>query len=298
MNSSQPAVQRSPQLPREEYIEQAHLYKLLRERTGEQVPIQELLEQIHLELLATTKLPMAIDYLLCEVKHSGLMAPAMLRMPHYFSAFQTYLIQQSEEETGRFMTATAFEVLEADAKYRLEGATASGMFFFQFEVLCRNRLNYDKGLWAMSNDPLYDEPMVQVDSVSPRPGGTGRVGGPVVPGERDYRNRLVAAGESLAGKGPFLFGEKEGRIAFANRRKDPLYLVFGHAAASWVILRCRDLKPPDRNRGFDSAIAAAIGRLETRIKLMDQEQARVWTSPGFTRGIRTSHDFQLPELPD
>ncbi len=159
MNSSQPAVQRSPQLPREEYIEQAHLYKLLRERTGEQVPIQELLEQIHLELLATTKLPMAIDYLLCEVKHSGLMAPAMSRMSHYFSAFQTYLIQQSEEETGRFLTATAFEVLEADAKYRLEGASASGMFFFQFEVLCRNRLNYDKGLWAMSNDPLYDEPM-------------------------------------------------------------------------------------------------------------------------------------------
>ena len=42
---------------------------MLRERTEEQIPIQELLDQVRHELLATTKLPMAIDYLLAEVKH-------------------------------------------------------------------------------------------------------------------------------------------------------------------------------------------------------------------------------------
>ena len=156
-NPRKPAPLRSPQLPRDEYIEQAHLYKLLRERISEQIPIQELLEQVHFELLATTKLPYAIDYLLTEVKHSGLMAPAMIRMSHYFTPFQAYLIQESEQETGRFTIGTALQVLEADAKYRLEDVRPTGMFFFQFEVLCRNRLNYDKGLWAISNDPLFDD---------------------------------------------------------------------------------------------------------------------------------------------
>ena len=297
MNSSQPAVQRSPQLPREEYIEQAHLYKLLRERTGEQVPIQELLEQIHLELLATTKLPMAIDYLLCEVKHSGLMAPAMLRMPHYFSSFQTYLIQQSEEETGRFMTATAFEVLEADAKYRLEGATASGMFFFQFEVLCRNRLNYDKGLWAMSNDPLYDEPMSKWVLYLRAQVGLVELADLLFLASEHYRSRLVAAGESPAGKGPFLFGEKEGRIAFANRHKDPLYLFsamqrhLGYPAVPRP-------KPPDRNQDLIPLIMRRIERLEARIKLIDQEQRASVDITRFYERNKDKPDFQLPELPD
>ncbi len=81
--------------------------------------MQELLEQIRFELLATTKLPMAVDYLLTELKHSGQMSSAMSKLSHYFTPFQSYLVGQAEEETGRFAMETALQVLEAEAKYRI-----------------------------------------------------------------------------------------------------------------------------------------------------------------------------------
>ena len=78
-------------LERPEYVEQAYLYQLLRERTAAELPMQELLEQIRYELLTTTNLPIAVDYLLTELKHSGQMAPAMYKLSHYFTPFQSYL---------------------------------------------------------------------------------------------------------------------------------------------------------------------------------------------------------------
>ncbi len=291
----QPPPQRSPLLAREEYVEQAHLYKILRQRTSEQIPIQDLLEQVHHELLATTKLPLAIDYLLTEVKHSGLMAPAMLRMSHYFTPFQAYLIQESEEETGRFTIETALAVLEAEAKYRLQDAEPGGMFFFQFEVLCRNRLNYDRGLLAISKDPVFDEQWstwilylrVQVGLVE--------LADLLFLVSEDYRNRLLAAGESLAGKGPFLFGEKEGRIAFANRRKDPLYLF----AAMQRHLGYPEVprpKPVDPNRDLIPQLLRRMERLETRIKLMEQEQRAGMDITKFYERQQKKGDLKLPEL--
>ena len=79
----------SQSLDRPEYVEQAYLFQLLRERSAEELPMQELLEQIRYELLSTTKLPLAIDYLLTELKHSGLMSPAMSKLSHYFTPFQS-----------------------------------------------------------------------------------------------------------------------------------------------------------------------------------------------------------------
>ena len=60
-----------PMLDREEYIEQAHLFRTLGERLAENVPMQELLEHVKQEVLSTTRLPMAIDFLLTELKHIG-----------------------------------------------------------------------------------------------------------------------------------------------------------------------------------------------------------------------------------
>jgi len=45
-------------LDREEYVEQAYLFKALAERLPENVPVQELMLQIKNELLATTTSPM------------------------------------------------------------------------------------------------------------------------------------------------------------------------------------------------------------------------------------------------
>ena len=147
----------SQSLDRPEYVEQAYLFQLLRERSAEELPMQELLEQIRYELLSTTKLPLAIDYLLTELKHSGLMSPAMSKLSHYFTPFQSFLVHQAEEEAGRFTIPTALQVLEAEANYRLKDCTAAGLFFFQFEVLCRNRLHYDRGLTAISSDPIFSK---------------------------------------------------------------------------------------------------------------------------------------------
>ncbi|MFN5851221.1 MAG: hypothetical protein ACK44Q_05315, partial [Pirellulaceae bacterium] len=48
-------------LDRDEYVEQAYLFELLHERMGADFPLQDLLQQARHELLATTKLPMAVD---------------------------------------------------------------------------------------------------------------------------------------------------------------------------------------------------------------------------------------------
>ena len=58
-------------LPREEYVEQAHFFSVLAERMAENSPAQEVLGAMREEVLATTKLPLAIDFLLSELRHQG-----------------------------------------------------------------------------------------------------------------------------------------------------------------------------------------------------------------------------------
>ncbi|WP_146389918.1 hypothetical protein [Allorhodopirellula solitaria] len=287
-----------------EYVEQAYLFDLLRERVAEGVPMQELLGQLRHELLATTRLPMAIEYMLTELRHSGLMGHAMSRLGHYFASFQTFLISESEKETGRFSIHLALQVLQADAKLRAdytarlesideagnlgesfqsvprggrltpEGMAQrarSGSFFFQFEVLSRNRLGYDAGLTAMSNDPVYDTAWSKWLLDLRANVGLVDLADLLFLASDEYRRRLIAEGLDIEGKGPFLFGEKEGRIALANRRKDPVYL-FG------AMQRHLDYPPVPRpikiekDRDTIPALLRRIERLESRIKLMEQEQ--------------------------
>lgn len=260
-----------PLLDRSEYIEQGYLYQLLRERIAQQMPMQDLLEQARFELLTTTNLPIAIDYLLAELKHSGLMAPAMQKMAHYFTAFQAYLIAQAEHETGRFPMQTALSVLEAEAKYRALSATPQGLFFFQFEVLCRNRLNYDKGLTAISNDPAFDTAWASWILMLRAQIGLVDFADLLFLASDEYRVRLEEAGESSADKGPFLFGRKEGRIALGNRRKEPLFLFsamqrhLGYPAVP---------RPQPRNENPDliPQLMRRMERLEARLKLMEEER--------------------------
>lgn len=262
---------KSEPLERAEYVEQAYLYQLLRERTAEEMPMQELLEQIRYELLATTNLPHAVDYLLTELKHSGQMAPAMYKLDHYFTAFQAYLVQQAELEAGRFTMAIALQVLEAEAKYRAAEATASGMFFFHFEVLCRNRLNYDKGLTAISNDPIYDSDWATWILMLRAQVGLVDFADLLFLASEEYKFRLIDAGEPTDGKGPFLFGRKEGRIALGNRQKEPLFL-FGGMQRHLGYPRVPRPLPTDENRDLIPQLMRRVERLESRIKLMEEER--------------------------
>src|SRR6516225_4533052 len=105
----------APVLDREEYIEQAYFFRTFRERLVENLPAQEVLERIHEEILATTRLPYAIQFLATELKHSGELASGFTRLPHYFTPFQAFVIGQAEKEGQRFPLATALLVLEREA---------------------------------------------------------------------------------------------------------------------------------------------------------------------------------------
>src|SRR5690606_11136381 len=89
-------------LEKEEYVEQAYFFKSLAERLLEDVPSQEVLGTIKEELLTTTRLPMAIDFMAAELRLHGVFATAMRRLPHYFTPFQTFVVNEGEEERGRF----------------------------------------------------------------------------------------------------------------------------------------------------------------------------------------------------
>src|SRR5262245_39378654 len=144
-------------LDREEYIEQAYFFRVLRERLAEGQATQTVLERIDQEILSTTRLPMAIGFLAAELKHTGLLSSGFARLGHYFTPFQAFVVAGSEDETKRFSADLAILVLEREARYRAENVTQAGLFIYQFEVISRNRLGYDGGLRAMQADPYYDE---------------------------------------------------------------------------------------------------------------------------------------------
>src|SRR5215218_948792 len=146
--ANEPAATPISPLGREEYIEQRHFFGALAQRLAENVPAQEVLRSIREEVLATTKLPMAIDFLLGELRHEGVLGPAMSRLPHYFTPFQAFIFQESENERLRFDLRVGLEILRREAQYRASEPSHQGLFLYQFEVLCRNRLGYDRGLEA------------------------------------------------------------------------------------------------------------------------------------------------------
>ena len=129
---NQPMSGVTTMLEREELVEQAYLYKMLGERLPQGIPLQAVLEQVADESLATTKLPLAIDYLLSELRHHGVMASAMAHLNHYFTPFQTYLIAEAEEEGGRFDIRTAVDVLRCEVEFRATEPSLAGLFLFQF----------------------------------------------------------------------------------------------------------------------------------------------------------------------
>src|SRR5438132_5789252 len=120
-------------LDREEYIEQAYFFRVLRERLAENVAAQEVLQRIHEEILSTTRLPYAIQFLATELKHSGLLSSGFQKLPHYFTPFQAFVIGQAEDERMRFSLEIALLVLEREAGYRAQTLTPPGLFVYQFE---------------------------------------------------------------------------------------------------------------------------------------------------------------------
>lgn len=278
----------APILDREEYIEQTYFFRTLRERmVEEQIPTQHVLERIHEEILSITRLPMAIQFLSTELKHSGLLASGFAKLPHYFTPFQTFVIEQAEEGRHRVSIDVALLVLEREAKYRSGAPTPQGLFVYQFETLSRNRLGYDDGLVRMRADPFFDADWrAYLDFVRRQVGAVDFADLVYLRSELYVTDQRRQASEYQAPLEP-LFGEKEGKIAKANRGRDPLYL-FAALQRQLGYPEVPRIKAKDDPSVVLQHLQTKIKELETRLKLVESEQ----------RGkVDLSEFMAKPELP-
>ncbi|MCH2179941.1 MAG: hypothetical protein MK106_14175 [Mariniblastus sp.] len=259
-------------LAREEYVEQAYLFRAMSQRMNSTDPVQEMLGNLREEILATTNLPLAIDYLLAELNHVGTMSTAMGKMAHYFTPYQTYLVAAAESEGGRFDMNLALLILEHEAKFRAAEAPPNSMFFFQFETISRNRLSYDHGLEAISQDPIFNNDWSRWILKVRHQIGMVDLADLVYVHSDHYLQRQRQTGQvNVQTPDPLLFGEKEGRIALANRNKEPGFLF----SALQRQLNYPAVPKPQRrdpNKDLLPKMLRNLERLEVRMKLLEDEQ--------------------------
>lgn len=264
----------APRLDREEYIEQAYFFRVYRERIEENTPSQEVLSSIREEILATTRLPLALEFLSGELQLKGRIGEGMARLGHYFTPFQTFVIGKAEHEESRFDVRIALRILEREAEYRATATpTPQALFMFQFECIARNRLGYDQGMLAMAEDPLYDETWrgwitrirLQLGAVDFADLVYLRSQHRVDEVRRRTDNPEFDSSFSV------LFGVQEGRIAKANRGKDPLYMFaalqrhLGYPAVPRP-------RPASAKPLFDPATEMRFQRLEAKVAMLEAEQ--------------------------
>jgi hypothetical protein len=194
----------------------------------------------------------------------------MERIGHYFTLYQAFVMGQSETESSKFSTELALAVLEREADYKARGPTKAGLFTYQFETLCRNRLGYDAGLQSMAGDPMYDEDWRTW--IRKLPGQLGAV---------DFSDLLYARSEfamiearrrnpDYEAKHTVLFGEKEGRIAKANHGRDPLFLFAAlHRQLGYPIVPRPT--PPDPTANLVQVLDRKLQQFEARLKLLEGE---------------------------
>ncbi len=281
-----------PVLEREEYIEQAYFFHAFRDRLMDGLPAQEILSRIGEELLSTTRLPLAVSFLNSEMKGSGLMSPAMNRISHYFTSFQSHVINQAEIAMSRFSMEQALLILEREAKYKSDSLSLAGLFIFQFESLSRNRLGYTRGLAAIAQDPFYtDDWRDYVHMLQTRLGDVDFADLIFVRSEYFVQERRKA-NPDFEPKYPTLFGEKEGKIARANRGRDPMYL-FSALQRQLGYPEVPRIRRPDELEARVLLLEQKIAQLENRIKLAESEisqdvdLAQVLVKPEDTAGVPT-----------
>ncbi len=259
-----------PVLDREEHIEQAYFFQAFRERLLDGLPSQDILARVGEELLSTTRLPMAISFVLSEVKMTGAMSPAMARINHYFTPFQTHVITQAELDASRFSMDQALLVLEREARYKSQEPTRPGLFVYQFEALSRNRLGYGKGLEAIASDPYYDEDWRDYIHMLRSRLGDVDFADLIYVRSAYYVNERIRLNPEFQPKYPPLFGEKEGKIARANRGRDPLYL-FSALQRQLGYPEVPRLRRPDEAEARLAVLEQRVMLLENRIRGLESE---------------------------
>jgi hypothetical protein len=261
---------RTPIHSREEYVEQAYFFRTCRDRQSEGLPIQSVLDQIHQEILSTTRLPYAVQFMVAELKHSGLLSAACERLPHYFTPFQAFVLAQSESDTNRLTFEQATMILEREATYRATEPTPAGLFVFQIEALSRNRLGYLEGLRRMSQDGAFDEDWCEYFELVRHQLGERELPELVFVRSETFVLEKRREDPDYEPSFPILFGEKEGRIARANIGRDPNFFF---AALQRQLGYPEVPRPPKQDSlmaRFDK-MTRMIQRLEEKLRVVEQE---------------------------
>jgi hypothetical protein len=194
-------------------------------------------------------------------------------------------VRGTEDAALRFNIDAGLLVLWREAEYRAADPPPAGLFVYQFEVLCRNRLGYDKGIHSMAEDPFYDADWRAFLDM------TWRQVGLIDFAEWIYlRSVLYVSNRRREEPGyepslPPLFGEKEGKIARANIDRDPLYL-FAALQRQLGYPEVPRPRPRDDLAARLEALQARFRDLETRFKLLEGE----------VRGQVDLSDLGKPEL--
>ncbi|HID23956.1 MAG TPA: hypothetical protein EYP14_16365, partial [Planctomycetaceae bacterium] len=254
------------------YIEQAYFFRTFRERLDENMSAQEILRTIHEEILSTTKLPMALEFLSGEIELKGRISDGMALLSHYFTPFQTFVMKRAEDERSRFDQRIALEILAKEAEFRAENPSPAGMFIYQFECIARNQLGYDEGFRAMAADPVYDEPWREWINKCRMLLGTVDMSDLIyVRSEYAVQERRRKTGDpDYQSPHPILFGLKEGRIAKAHRGKDPLYMFAALQRHLGYPAVPRQKRKPD-SLELHPLLEQRLQRIEQSIKVLQME---------------------------
>lgn len=259
-------------LDHEEYIEQAYLFRVYRERIEENVSAQEVLDGIGEEILATTRLPMAVSFLRSELMQHGRVSDGMARLSHYFTPFQTFVMNKAEEEDSRFDLRVALSILEKEAEYRSDAATPQGLFIYQFESVARNRIGYNESLKAIAADPMYTDDWRTWIQRLPGLLGTHDFAELLYrrSAHRVDEHRRRTRNPDYQASYPVLFGVQEGRIAKANIGRDPLYM-FAALQRQLGYPKVPRPAPPRTGPQFDQAIELRFQQLEAKVQVLEGE---------------------------
>lgn len=263
-------MQKTPIHPREEYVEQAYFFRTCRERLTDARPMQEILAQLDREILSTTKLPFAIQFMLDELRHSGQMSQACARLPHYFTPFQVFVLAQAESDAARLTFEQALFILEREAEYRSGAPTAAGLFIFEIEAMSRNRLGYLDGLTGMTADAIFDDDWVEYIHIVRSQLGMRDLAELVFARSANYVAERRRTDPEYQPPFEVLFEEKEGKIAAANIGRDPMYFF---AALQRQLGYPEVPRPPKQDTLWQrlDKFSRTLHRIEERMKVLEQE---------------------------
>ncbi|MFV0445329.1 MAG: hypothetical protein ACK5Q5_17265 [Planctomycetaceae bacterium] len=259
-------------LEREEYVEQAYFFRTYRERIDDNVPAQEVLHSLNVELLATTRMPLAVEFLAGEMQLHGTIGDGMAKLSHYFTPFQTFVMQRAEVEESKFDVRMALQLLQREAEYRSEAPQSQALFIYQFECLARHQLGYDRGLSAMAQDGLFTAEWRSWIEGLRRQLGVKDFADLIYQRSQQWRDELQRRNPDAPNEVsvPVLFGAQEGRIAKAHRGKDPLHMFSAlqrHLGYPGVPRPVRKSVRPT----FEPHVEMRFQRLENKLALVESE---------------------------